>query len=118
MIVPQAYARVLISGKPFHPSLTFVSAAWAKLYTAQLCKGKTNRRGRLSTVDLLIKVACFLTKVNNILNMKKSCIRKTSFSSQLKNEQNKLECYITLGWKDLPLTNTLAYLPFHKLRRE
>ncbi len=29
--------------------------------------------------------------------------------SLLKNEPNKLQCYITLGWKGLPLTNTLAY---------
>jgi hypothetical protein len=27
-------------------------------------------RGRLSTVELLIKVACFSTKVNNIFNLK------------------------------------------------
>jgi hypothetical protein len=27
-------------------------------------------KGRLSTVDLLIKVACFVTKVNNIFNIK------------------------------------------------
>ncbi len=30
----------------------------------------TNRRGRLSTVDLLIKVACFVTNVNNIITTK------------------------------------------------
>ncbi len=36
-------------------------------------------------------------------------IHKTLFSSQLKNEANKLECYITLGCKCLLLTNTLAY---------
>ncbi len=30
----------------------------------------TNWRGRLSTMDLLIKVACFVTKVNNIFNIK------------------------------------------------
>jgi hypothetical protein len=32
--------------------------------------GNTNIRGRLSTVDLLIIVACFVTKVNNIFNIK------------------------------------------------
>jgi hypothetical protein len=30
----------------------------------------TNSREKLSTVDLLIKVACFLKKVNNIFNIK------------------------------------------------
>ncbi len=33
---------------------------------------KTNLRERLSTVDLLIKVACFVKKVNNILNIETS----------------------------------------------
>ncbi len=32
--------------------------------------GNTNERGRLSTVYLLIKVACFVTKVNNIFSIK------------------------------------------------
>ncbi len=36
-------------------------------------------------------------------------IHSTSFSLKFKNEPNKLECYITLGLKGLPLTNTLAY---------
>jgi len=36
-------------------------------------------------------------------------IHKASFSSKLNNEPNKLECYITLGWKGLPITTTLAY---------
>ncbi len=31
-------------------------------------------RGRLCTVDLLIKVACFVKKVNNIFNVKKELI--------------------------------------------
>ncbi len=34
--------------------------------------GNTNRRGRLSTIDLLIEVACFVKKVNNIFNIKRS----------------------------------------------
>jgi hypothetical protein len=33
-------------------------------------------------------------------------IHYPSFSSKLKNEPNKLECYITLDSKDLPLANT------------
>jgi len=34
--------------------------------------GSTNWRGRLSTVDLLIKVACFVKEVYNIFNWKSS----------------------------------------------
>ncbi len=36
-------------------------------------------------------------------------IHKHSFSSQLTNGPNKLECYIRVGKKGLPGTNTLAY---------
>jgi hypothetical protein len=32
--------------------------------------GNTNYRGRLSTVYLLVKVACFVTKIKNIFNIK------------------------------------------------
>jgi hypothetical protein len=32
-----------------------------------------------------------------------------NISLQLTNGPNKLECYITLKWKGLPVTNTLAY---------
>ena len=32
--------------------------------------GKTNGRGRLRTVDLLIKVACLVKKLNNNCNIK------------------------------------------------
>jgi len=31
--------------------------------------GKTNWRGSLDTVDLLFRIACFVTMVNNIINM-------------------------------------------------
>jgi len=34
--------------------------------------GNTNRGGRLNTVDLLIKVACFVQRVNNIFNIKRA----------------------------------------------
>jgi hypothetical protein len=33
----------------------------------------------------------------------------TSFSSKLINGPNNLKCYISFGWKGLPVTNTLAY---------
>ncbi len=38
-----------------------------------------------------------------------SSIHNTSFSSQLMNGLNKLECYIAIGWKGLQRSNTLAY---------
>ncbi len=41
----------------------------ALLYTSP---GNTDRGGRLSTVDLLIKVACFVKKEDNIFNIKMS----------------------------------------------
>ncbi len=41
-----------------------------KCFTELHEAGKTNRRGRPSTVDLLIKVPYFVTKVNNISNLK------------------------------------------------
>ncbi len=34
--------------------------------------GNTDWRGRISTVDLLFKIACFVTMVNNIFNKKSS----------------------------------------------
>jgi hypothetical protein len=48
----------------------------------------------------------------------RDCIHRSSFSSQLKSEPYKLECRITLGWKGLPVTNTLAYWTHQKLRRK
>jgi hypothetical protein len=36
-------------------------------------------------------------------------IHNSSFSWELKNEPNKLECYIILGWKGLPVVNSLSY---------
>jgi hypothetical protein len=36
-------------------------------------------------------------------------IHNFSFSSQLTNWPNKLDCYITVGWKFLSRTNSLAY---------
>jgi len=44
-------------------------------------------------------------------------IHNTPFSLQLTNGSNKIEFYITLGWKGLPETNKLIQ-PIHKLRRK
>ncbi len=40
--------------------------------------GNTNQRGRLSTLDLLIKLGCFISKVNNVFNLKSSCTKLVS----------------------------------------
>ncbi len=46
----------------------------------------------------------------------RSCIHNTSFSWEVMNEPNKLECYILVGWKGLTGLNTLAYLSHEVLR--
>ncbi len=35
-------------------------------------------------------------------------IHDTSFLSKISKRYNKLECYIALGWKGLPMTKTLV----------
>ncbi len=58
----------------FHPSLIFeekTGTVFTTLYF--LCnQGILTEGGRLSTVDLLIKVACIIKNVNNIFNIKRS----------------------------------------------
>jgi hypothetical protein len=54
---------------------------------------------------------------NSSVTMKTKCceydprdqVHNTSFASERINGSNKLSCYIALGWKSLPVTNTLAY---------
>jgi hypothetical protein len=53
----------LCSSKPFYSRRLLIN--WSMLRA-----GKTNGRGRLRTVDLLIKVACFVKKLNNNCNIK------------------------------------------------
>ncbi len=43
-----------------------------KAFVKGFGSGNTNRSGTLSTIDLLIKVACFVGNVNNIFNFKMS----------------------------------------------
>jgi hypothetical protein len=40
------------------------------IHNVSVTPGNPNWRGRLSTVDLTIKVACFCKKVNNVCNIK------------------------------------------------
>jgi len=46
----------------------------------------------------------------SVVNTVQGLYSHTSFSSQLTNGSNKLECYITLGCKGLTGANTLVYL--------
>ncbi len=39
----------------------------------------------------------------------RDCIHNNSFSKELMNGPNKLECYITMCWNGLPVASTLAY---------
>jgi hypothetical protein len=49
----------------------------------------------------------------------KLCFKSFTVKSlELKNGPNKLECYITLDWKGLQRTNTLAYRANCKLQSE
>jgi hypothetical protein len=52
---------------------------------------------------------------NNLQNSNEegAVFTKLQFLDNLKNGPNKLECYITRGWKGLLRTNTLAYEPGH-----
>ena len=43
---------------------------------SMMCPGNTNWRGRLSTVGLLIEVACFCKKSKNVCKIKRSCIKQ------------------------------------------
>ena len=45
-------------------------------------------------------------------------IYNTLFSLELTNGPNKLKCYITLGWKGLFFTNTLAYWTHLKVMKK
>jgi hypothetical protein len=55
------------------------------------------------------KICMLMSKHNQqICELTRDRIHNTSLSSLLKNEPKWLEYYITLGWKDLPVTNALA----------
>jgi hypothetical protein len=46
---------------------------WGSFESQILSKpGNTNWVGRISTVDLLIKLACFVNEVNNIFDIKRA----------------------------------------------
>jgi len=63
----------------------------------------SNKKGAKGIVLLLVHSEHLL--VGNIW-----ChIHQISLYLQLANGPNKLECYITQGWKDLPVTHILSY---------
>ena len=85
--------------------------------------GKTNRKGQHSTVDLLIKVACFVAKVNNVSGIKsyKLLYPSPMFAGKAIATQRKflsgspflgkllaLPSNFRLGCKGLPGINTKA----------
>jgi hypothetical protein len=59
--------------------------AWGDI-AGSIKPGNTNLKGRLSTVALLIKAACFVTEVNNnfIIKMSQSKLVRTRRSSVLR----------------------------------
>ncbi len=62
----------------------------------------------LPITNTLIYYACFMS-MKCCEYEPRNCIHNTSFSSELTNGPNRLECYIKLGWKSFPVTNTLTY---------
>jgi len=68
--------NIIILQCSFSASLCSLSTYWVSLcWVSQIqnhMAGNTNWRGRISTRDLLINVACFKTNVNNIFNLKSS----------------------------------------------
>ncbi len=54
-----------------------------------------------SALPTMIKISCALKNLE--------CVHNALFSSQLSNGPNKQEFYITLGWKDMPWTNAIAF---------
>ncbi len=56
----------------------------------------------------------YVTK--NINTVPETIFTPIYFLLKLTNETNKLECYITLGWKGLPWKNNLAYWTINTLR--
>jgi hypothetical protein len=68
------------------------------------------------TTSCISLTKCLLLQHGNVQNISfKVNIRDLGPYSQnfiilkLKNDPNKLECFITLGWRGFPLTNTLGY---------
>jgi hypothetical protein len=78
----------------------------------------TGLEGLVSDKHWLIKSISNLQRKVSVVNMVSGVVFTTHhFLLNLLDGPNKLECYITLGWKSLPGTNTLDYLgPFSSAR--
>ncbi len=66
--------RNFLNGLSFRKLQTYLQSSIKKVfkgYYTMMNAGNTNLRGRLSTVDLLIRINCFVKKVNNIFNIKR-----------------------------------------------
>ena len=102
-----------------HPSLIF-SGKVGNLFSKGLhlcrtysCQGILTEGGRLSTVDLLIKVDCFIKKVYNSFNI--TNLNRLLLGGQLywafplSKTSLGLPVNSCLGWRLLTITNSLAY---------
>ncbi len=58
-----------------------------------------------SFVKLTAEQSCYISQKVDFWDR----IHNTRFSSLVINGPNKLDCFITLGFKGLPGTNTVAY---------
>jgi hypothetical protein len=59
-----------------------------------VCPGNTNQRGSFSTIDLLIKVACFVKMVSNIFKIiliiiKQGALNKSSLILKIQMQKHK-----------------------------
>jgi hypothetical protein len=70
----------------------------------------------LAPLSLILGGKLYLDKHASLLRIRAKlqknswvCIHNNQFSLQCTNRPNKLTCFITLGWKGLQETNTLAY---------
>jgi hypothetical protein len=75
-------------------------------YSVTLCKGRKACHGQ--TLYLSGHILKVTEKIKCCEYGPLVCIHNTSFSSKRTNGFNKLQCYITLGWKGLPEANALA----------
>ncbi len=69
-------------------------------------QGKTNWRGRLSTVVLLVKVSCFVTKVKNIFDFKCSwsklvSMRNWAFPLSKVSPVKPIIVFYIFSWKQI-----------------
>jgi hypothetical protein len=96
-----------VPGSYSQHSIFFVTLIWAEYAK---CYITLKWKVLLGTSTLAYWVHSYvMNKMKYCEYLLRDLLCKTLFSSQLMIEPNKLKCYITLGWKGLTATNTLAY---------